>query len=247
MRKARCEDPRRTAGEPVCSCHMCCMPQGGNLWKHGRQGKPKVHYFHLTDADTCLTWMSKDTKNRSVRLRDVENVRHCPAPPRSWPWLRVLPGPEVGSLLPLTISCVRSGVWLGDGSPSVRRAVSPAHVRQHSGAGFITEAAAAAPTAHGSSLGPHASVRACAADLGSGDGDLQAVSGAGARPPVVQRHVPGGRLAAVAGLDLRDGPRLRVLVLWHQGARRRSLCTHSCAVLVKSCAKVDIAPAFVVL
>jgi len=49
--------------------------QGSNLWKHGRQGKPKVHYFHLTDADTRLTWMSKDTKNRSVRLPEIENVR----------------------------------------------------------------------------------------------------------------------------------------------------------------------------
>ncbi len=54
------------------------MLQGGNLWKHGRQGRPKVHYFHLTDADTYLTWMSKDTKNRSVRLRDVENVLPYP-------------------------------------------------------------------------------------------------------------------------------------------------------------------------
>lgn len=49
--------------------------QGGNLWKHGRQGKPKVHYFHLMDGDTRLTWMSKDSKSRSVRLRNVEEVR----------------------------------------------------------------------------------------------------------------------------------------------------------------------------
>ena len=54
---------------------MCTAMQGSNLWKHGRQGKPKVHYFHLTDADSCLTWMSKDTKNRGVRLRVIENVR----------------------------------------------------------------------------------------------------------------------------------------------------------------------------
>ena len=33
-----------------------------------------MHYFHLTDNDTRLTWMSKDNKNRSVRLTDVEEV-----------------------------------------------------------------------------------------------------------------------------------------------------------------------------
>lgn len=51
--------------------------QGGYLWKHGRHGKPKVHYFHLTDADTKLTWMSKDSRNRSVDLNTIKEVRQA--------------------------------------------------------------------------------------------------------------------------------------------------------------------------
>lgn len=49
--------------------------QGADLLKHGRHGKPKVHYFRLDQNDSRLTWTSAKNKIRSVNLHSVKEVR----------------------------------------------------------------------------------------------------------------------------------------------------------------------------
>ena len=200
---------------------MCFTLQGGNLWKHGRQGKPKVHYFHLTDADACLTWMSKDTKNRSIRLREIENVRRSLITDQA----RANPGPSLQRPY-----CFRAfndqanaNVKFSHREPNTKARAGCQclrHCKQFcpSAAAFRCGSSSLAADRHRGSLTWYpADCPVRAADMGSGDGDLQAVPRAGTRAPVLQRHVSGGRLPAIAGPDLRDRARLRVLVFRHQG------------------------------
>ena len=42
--------------------------------KHGRHGKPKVHYFRLAENDTHLTWRSAKGNQRGVSLSMVKQV-----------------------------------------------------------------------------------------------------------------------------------------------------------------------------
>jgi len=52
--------------------------QGTDLMKHGRHGKPKVHYFRLAESDTHLTWRSAKGNQRGVVLTMVKQVCcHC--------------------------------------------------------------------------------------------------------------------------------------------------------------------------
>ena len=44
------------------------------MMKHGRKGKPKMHYFRVADNDTQLTWRSAKGSQRSVPLRNVNKV-----------------------------------------------------------------------------------------------------------------------------------------------------------------------------
>ena len=44
--------------------------------KHGRHGKPKVHYFRLSHNDTMLSWKSAKNKQRGVLLKTVKQVGH---------------------------------------------------------------------------------------------------------------------------------------------------------------------------
>ena len=44
------------------------------MMKHGRKGKPKMHYFRVADNDTQLTWRSAKGSQRSVPLRNVTQV-----------------------------------------------------------------------------------------------------------------------------------------------------------------------------
>ena len=48
--------------------------QGTDLMKHGRHGKPKVHYFRLAESDTHLTWRSAKGNQRGVSLSMVKQV-----------------------------------------------------------------------------------------------------------------------------------------------------------------------------
>ena len=48
--------------------------QGADLMKHGRHGKPKVHYFRLSHNDTMLSWKSAKNKQRGVLLKTVKQV-----------------------------------------------------------------------------------------------------------------------------------------------------------------------------
>ena len=48
--------------------------QGADLLKHGRLGKPKMHFFRLAEADTHLTWRSSNGKQRSIALATVFQV-----------------------------------------------------------------------------------------------------------------------------------------------------------------------------
>lgn len=48
--------------------------QGSLLLKHGRQGKPKVHYFRLAASDTILKWKSASGSVRQVKLRTVTEL-----------------------------------------------------------------------------------------------------------------------------------------------------------------------------
>ena len=66
---------------------QCCMVhspqkpglllQGADLMKHGRHGKPKVHYFRLSHNDTMLSWKSAKNKQRGVLLKTVKQVGLC--------------------------------------------------------------------------------------------------------------------------------------------------------------------------
>ena len=51
-----------------------CDIQGTDLMKHGRHGKPKVHYFRLAENDTHLTWRSAKGNQRGVSLSMVKQV-----------------------------------------------------------------------------------------------------------------------------------------------------------------------------
>ena len=50
------------------------VAQGADLMKHGRQGRPKIHYFRLADNDNLLTWRSAKGQLRSVPLKTVTQV-----------------------------------------------------------------------------------------------------------------------------------------------------------------------------
>lgn len=49
--------------------------QGADLLKHGRLGKPKMHFFRVVEADTHLMWRSSNGKQRSIPLASVFQVR----------------------------------------------------------------------------------------------------------------------------------------------------------------------------
>eukprot|EP00887_Chlorella_sp_A99_P006935 scaffold2.g6935.t1 len=53
---------------------LTALRKGGLLLKHGRHGKPKVHYFRLAGGDTMLRWKSASGSVKSVRLRSVVEV-----------------------------------------------------------------------------------------------------------------------------------------------------------------------------
>jgi hypothetical protein len=38
-------------------------------------GKPKMHFFRLTDGDSQLTWRSANGKQRSIPLAALKHVR----------------------------------------------------------------------------------------------------------------------------------------------------------------------------
>ena len=61
---------------------MACL-QGTDLMKHGRHGKPKVHYFRLAENDTHLTWRSAKGNQRGVSLTMVKQVT-APTACRGW-------------------------------------------------------------------------------------------------------------------------------------------------------------------
>ncbi len=48
--------------------------QGTDLLKHGRLGKPKMHFFRLAEGDSVLTWRSANGKPRSIPLASVKQV-----------------------------------------------------------------------------------------------------------------------------------------------------------------------------
>lgn len=56
------------------STDLYLMVQGTDLMKHGRHGKPKVHYFRLAENDTHLTWRSAKGNQRGVVLTMVKQV-----------------------------------------------------------------------------------------------------------------------------------------------------------------------------
>ena len=49
--------------------------QGEDLLKHGRHGKPKMHYFRLVDQDARLSWRSAKGVIRTVPLRAVLHIK----------------------------------------------------------------------------------------------------------------------------------------------------------------------------
>ena len=51
-----------------------CTPQGALLLKHGRHGRPKVHYFRVCSCDTLLRWRSAGGSLKQVKLRCVSEV-----------------------------------------------------------------------------------------------------------------------------------------------------------------------------
>ena len=55
--------------------------QGADLLKHGRAGRPKVHFFRLADADGQLAWRSSRGHLRCIRLAAVQRVRSAARSP----------------------------------------------------------------------------------------------------------------------------------------------------------------------
>ncbi|DBA89976.1 TPA: hypothetical protein ACH3X2_004351 [Trebouxia sp. C0005] len=53
---------------------LTALRKGTDLMKHGRHGKPKVHYFRLAENDTHLTWRSAKGNQRGVVLTMVKQV-----------------------------------------------------------------------------------------------------------------------------------------------------------------------------
>ncbi|CAL8464600.1 g4135 [Coccomyxa elongata] len=53
---------------------LTALRKGTDLLKHGRLGKPKMHFFRLADADTLLTWRSANGKPRGIALSSVKQV-----------------------------------------------------------------------------------------------------------------------------------------------------------------------------
>ncbi|KAL3134847.1 hypothetical protein ABBQ32_007815 [Trebouxia sp. C0010 RCD-2024] len=53
---------------------LTALRKGTDLMKHGRHGKPKVHYFRLAESDTHLTWRSAKGNQRGVSLSMVKQV-----------------------------------------------------------------------------------------------------------------------------------------------------------------------------
>ncbi|KAK9794046.1 hypothetical protein WJX73_005382 [Symbiochloris irregularis] len=53
---------------------LTALRKGEDLLKHGRHGRPKMHYFRLIDNDTRLSWRSAKGVLRSVPLRQVLQV-----------------------------------------------------------------------------------------------------------------------------------------------------------------------------
>ena len=49
--------------------------QGEDLLKHGRHGKPKMHYFRLVEGDARLSWRSAKGAIRTVPLHNVQHIR----------------------------------------------------------------------------------------------------------------------------------------------------------------------------
>lgn len=69
---------------------LTALRKGALLLKHGRHGKPKVHFFRLSACDTLLRWRSASSSVKQVRLRNVTEVvggqttevfRRCPLRP----------------------------------------------------------------------------------------------------------------------------------------------------------------------
>lgn len=55
------------------------IEQGTDLLKHGRLGKPKMHFFRLAESDSLLTWRSANGKPRGIPLASVKQVTGCGA------------------------------------------------------------------------------------------------------------------------------------------------------------------------
>ncbi|PRW61357.1 RCC1 BLIP-II [Chlorella sorokiniana] len=53
---------------------LTALRKGALLLKHGRHGKPKVHYFRVTACDTLLRWRSASGSLKQVKLRSVNEV-----------------------------------------------------------------------------------------------------------------------------------------------------------------------------
>ncbi|KAK9838136.1 hypothetical protein WJX81_003291 [Elliptochloris bilobata] len=55
---------------------LIALRKGADLLKHGRAGRPKVHFFRLADADQQLVWRSAHGQLRCIRLCSVQRVVH---------------------------------------------------------------------------------------------------------------------------------------------------------------------------
>jgi hypothetical protein len=54
--------PHRLTASPA----LAHKPQGALLLKHGRHGKPKVHFFRVSACDTLLKWRSASGSVKQV-------------------------------------------------------------------------------------------------------------------------------------------------------------------------------------
>eukprot|EP00884_Botryococcus_braunii_P011885 jgi/Botrbrau1/20698/Bobra.0058s0027.1 len=53
---------------------LTALRKGTELSKHGRHGRPKMHFFRICEADTQLSWRSAKGKLRFVQLASVKEV-----------------------------------------------------------------------------------------------------------------------------------------------------------------------------
>jgi len=53
------------------------LQNGANLLKHGRQGKPHIRFFYITDDATKIVWKENESQRGGAKFIELANVQRC--------------------------------------------------------------------------------------------------------------------------------------------------------------------------